>query len=123
VKNTHLQRYPHPSAQKVLSRYGYTVLTASDGERALQVFQSEKKIDLIILDVIMPGMGGWMCLEELLKIRPEAKVVIASGYSADGDAKDWTAAGARAFINKPYDIDQILRTVRKALGERVKWIG
>jgi CheY-like chemotaxis protein len=107
--------------RRVLSNFGYTVLTASDGEGALEIYQNEKgKVDLIILDLIMPGMGGQRCLEELLRISPEAKVIIASGYSIDGHPKTMIEAGARAFVNKPYDIKQILKIIRTVLdGKRL----
>jgi len=105
--------------RRVLSNFGYTVLAASAGEGALEIYQNEKeKVDLIILDLIMPGMGGQRCLEELLRISPEAKVIIASGYSIDGHPKTMIEAGARAFVNKPYDIKQILKIIRTVLDER-----
>ena len=68
--------------------------------------------------MIMPGMGGKKCLEELLKINPVAKVVIASGYSVDGQIKETLKRGARDFISKPYDLKQMLRTVRTVLNDK-----
>ncbi len=70
---------------------------------------------MIILDLIMPGMGGHKCLEELLKMNPKAKVIIASGYSADGFPRNLVEAGAKAFINKPYDVNQIFQVIREVL--------
>jgi signal transduction histidine kinase/CheY-like chemotaxis protein len=100
----------------VLGQAGYTVLTASNGEQALEVYRREKeRIDLVVLDLIMPGMGGSKCLEELRKITPEAKVLIASGYSLDASSKGALEAGAAVFINKPYDTKQLLELVRKIL--------
>jgi len=101
---------------EMLSEFGYTVLTASDGENALSLYRENRmKIDLVVLDLIMPGMGGRKCLEELLKINPVAKVVIASGYSADVHVKEALGMGASDFIGKPYDINQMLNTVRCVL--------
>jgi two-component system cell cycle sensor histidine kinase/response regulator CckA len=100
----------------VLGQAGYKVLTASNGEQALEVYRKEQThIDLIILDLIMPGTGGSKCLEELLKIGPQARVLIASGYSPDASTKGALEAGAAAFINKPYDNKQLLKLVRKIL--------
>ncbi|MCG6981233.1 MAG: PAS domain S-box protein [Deltaproteobacteria bacterium] len=100
----------------VLGQAGYTVLTASNGEQALEVYRREReRIALVILDLIMPGMGGSKCLEELLKITPRARVLIASGYSPDASTKGALEAGAAAFINKPYDNKQLLELVRKIL--------
>jgi two-component system cell cycle sensor histidine kinase/response regulator CckA len=92
------------------------VLTAPDAESALDLYRGcASDVDLIILDLIMPGMGGKRCMEEILKMNPEAKVVIASGYSIHGPTKEAIDAGARGFISKPYDISQMLRAVREGL--------
>ncbi|UCG22299.1 MAG: PAS domain S-box protein [Deltaproteobacteria bacterium] len=100
----------------VLGQAGYTVLTAGNGEQALEVYRKERdRVDLIILDLIMPGMGGSKCLEELLKIGPQARVLIASGYSPDASTKGALETGAAGFINKPYDTKQLLELVRKIL--------
>ncbi len=101
---------------QILEEFGYTVLTAADGESALQIYSKEqKRIDLVILDLIMPGMGGKLCLLELLKINLEAKVAIASGYSPDGPTREILKNGAKGFISKPYDLRQILKVVREVL--------
>ena len=65
--------------------------------------------------VVMPGMGGRKCLEELLKINPDAKVLIATGHSPDGPTTEFLKDGAKAFVNKPYDMTQMLRAVREIL--------
>jgi DNA-binding NarL/FixJ family response regulator len=70
---------------------------------------------LITLDLGMPGMGGARCLQEILKIDPEAKVIIASGYSDKKRSKELLTAGARAFLCKPYRMEEILRIVRDVL--------
>ncbi|MDQ7784843.1 MAG: PAS domain S-box protein [Desulfomonilaceae bacterium] len=103
---------------RILTKAGYKVITASNGKEALQVYQERgHDIALVILDLSMPEMGGKLCLQELVKIDPSIKVVIASGYSANGPTKDALAAGAKGFANKPYDIRQILEVVRKVLDE------
>ena len=100
----------------VLGQAGYTVFTASNGEQALKVYRREqKRVDLVILDLIMPGMGGSKCLEELLKIDPQVQVLIASGYSPDASTKGALETGAKGFINKPYDTRKLLELVRKIL--------
>ena len=102
--------------EEVLTNYGYTVKTAVDGETALEIYHKEyEQIDLVILDLSMPGMGGKRCLEELLKIHPQAKVVIASGYSVNGPTKETVDAGAKTFVGKPYEVSQILKVVRETL--------
>lgn len=102
--------------KEMLTKFGYIALTAPDGEGALKIYRKRKdEIDLIIMDLIMPGMGGKKCLEKILKIDPNARVIIASGYSGNGHTKEIFKAGAKGFINKPYDINQMLRVVREAL--------
>jgi PAS domain S-box-containing protein len=100
----------------VLGSVGYTVLTASNGENALELYRQERaRIGLVILDLIMPGMGGSKCLEELLTIDPRTRVLIASGYSPDGPTKGALDAGAKGFVSKPYDTSQLLQLVREIL--------
>ena len=105
--------------EEMLTRFGYTVLKAPDGESALELYREKKGvISLTILDLIMPGMGGKKCLEELLRMDPEAKVVIASGYSINGHTRNAIEAGAKGFIGKPYNVNQVLRMVRDVLDRK-----
>ena len=102
--------------KRILERFGYTVLAAANGKEAVNLYEKQMgKISLVILDLIMPEMGGKQCLEELLKIDPHVKALIASGYSAAGETKKAIEAGARAFVGKPYDIRQMLQAVREVL--------
>ena len=99
-----------------LERAGYTVLTASGGEMALDVYkQKTLKIHLVLLDLIMPGMGGVSCLYELLQNDPGAKVVIISGYAPDEETMEVIEACTNGYLRKPYTGEQLLNTVRKAL--------
>ena len=105
--------------QRILTKAGYTILTASNGEEALDLYGSNKgNISLVMLDLIMPGMGGKQCLEELLKIDPDVKVLVASGYSADGPTKQALSSGAKGFVAKPFDMRQVLEMVRKTIDEQ-----
>jgi len=100
----------------VLQRFGYTVLTAPDGETAVALFNEKSEaIDLVILDLIMPGMGGRKCLEELIRLAPRVKIVVTSGFSPNGSARELLEAGARSFIGKPYNVNQMLTTIRQVL--------
>lgn len=103
---------------QILARYGYTVLTASDGESALDIYAREKdRIDLVILDLIMPGMGGRECLAELMELDPGAKVIFVSGYPADASPVDTRESGARAFVRKPFRSAEMLDVVREVLDQ------
>jgi two-component system, cell cycle sensor histidine kinase and response regulator CckA len=101
---------------RILTNAGYEVITASDGKEALEVYERRGgEISLVILDLIMPKMDGRQCLEALLSLNPSMKVVIASGYSADAVTKEALTSGAKGFVNKPYDIRQVLEVARGVL--------
>ncbi|MBF0528812.1 MAG: response regulator [Deltaproteobacteria bacterium] len=103
-------------ASHILQRFGYTVITATSGEEALEAFIARReKIDLVILDIGMPGMGGHRCLREIIKIDQSAKVVIASGYPNDGQVKETLKSGAAGYIGKPYQLNDLLNKVRSVL--------
>ena len=101
--------------KQILLRQGYRVHLASTGEEALKIYSDLKSIDLIILDVSMPGMGGRKCLQNLIEINPRVKVIIASGYSLNGQLKDIIAAGASGFVPKPFSKIDLLKSVRSVL--------
>jgi len=102
--------------KELLSLAGYNVLTATNGKEALDAYRKEKeKISLIILDWIMPGVGGHQCLRELLEIDPKARVLVSSGYSTKEIIKESVELGSKGFISKPYDTTQLLKEVRRIL--------
>jgi two-component system cell cycle sensor histidine kinase/response regulator CckA len=104
---------------RILMRNGYTVLTANDGEEALKIYSRDRgKIDLVILDLIMPTMGGKDCLKTLLMLDPQARIIIASGYAADSSTKECLETGAKGFVLKPFRFKELLRQVRKTLDEK-----
>lgn len=96
---------------------GYRVLTAGSGEHALEVFRENPGIDLVLLDLNMPGMGGYRCLSELLKLNPALKVLIVSGHSAFGQYGENLTRGARGFLGKPYRMAELAARVREVLDE------
>ncbi|MEW6349338.1 MAG: response regulator [Thermodesulfobacteriota bacterium] len=101
---------------RILQRGGYAVIEASNGKEALDVYRSRgKEISLVVLDLIMPEMGGVECLQELLKIGLDVKVVIASGFSAEKHTRDLLHSGAKGFVNKPFNMKDVLETVRNVL--------
>ncbi|MHB8203039.1 MAG: hybrid sensor histidine kinase/response regulator [Desulfomonilaceae bacterium] len=103
-------------ARTTLAKAGYTLLTAGNGEEALSIYHERgKEISLVILDLMMPKMGGAQCLNELLKMDPTVKVIIASGHSGEGGREEYTTLGAKGFIEKPYESRILLNIVRSAL--------
>lgn len=105
-------------AQIALETYGYQVLTARDGIGALAVYEAHRsEIALVILDLVMPRMGGLETLKEIRRDDPNVKVLLTTGYeSAPEDATGVAAAAASyALLRKPYGIQELARAVRSAL--------
>jgi CheY-like chemotaxis protein len=102
--------------EKMLQQFGYSVTTACSAEKAIEIYRVEKeRIDLVILDINMPGIGGHKCLERLLEINPAAKTIVTSGsLSAEGE-ESLHKMGAAAFIEKPYQFKALLVKIRKIL--------
>lgn len=101
---------------KMLEFSGYTTVTAANGVEALALYaEMGSTIDMIVLDLNMPGMDGYQCLRELLSKNPEVRVLISSGYSALVQGKDLIQAGATGFIGKPYMRGELISAVRSVL--------
>ncbi|MDJ0814870.1 MAG: response regulator [Desulfobacterales bacterium] len=102
-------------AAEMLEKLGYRVRTVSSGEEAIEYIQN-KTTDLLILDMIMePGIDGLETYREILKIRPEQKSIIASGYSESIRVKEALQLGAGAYVKKPYLMENIGRAIRAEL--------
>ena len=101
--------------RSVLEGFGYTVITAVDGEDALAKFsEHQERIDLLLLDVIMPKRNGRMAFDEIQKIRPGTKVLFTSGYSAEV-IHDKGVTDSLNFISKPVSPRDLLRKVKEIL--------
>jgi len=112
------EEYIRDLGVELLTDAGYKVLTATNGEEGLELYrQKRENIDLVILDLVIPGMGGKKCYEEILKINPKSKILIVSGYSANGPGKEAIKAGAKGFVGKPFDVSHLLETIREILDE------
>jgi PAS domain S-box-containing protein len=112
------ERQVRKVARQLLESYGYRVMEAETGEAALRHFEGEHAVDLVILDYIMPGMGGRRCLERLRDLAPDVPVIISTGYSAEATSDELLRAGAQAFVGKPYQSRTLLRVVRRVLDAR-----
>jgi CheY-like chemotaxis protein len=110
-----------PQVREVISRVlascGYTVIAAADGREALARFGDGSGIDLVVLDMVMPGMGGRECLAQLRKANAAVRVVIATGYTSDGSAQELLGEGALAIVEKPLDIAAFAGIVQTILGK------
>jgi CheY-like chemotaxis protein len=101
---------------QMLVEYGYRVITASNGREALEIYSARREtISLVILDLFMPEMGGKECLRALLRMDPKVSVLVASGFTQNGQIAEALDSGARGFIGKPFDIPQLLEKIRKII--------
>lgn len=99
---------------EVLADHGYTIFTAQSGEQALEICKNQD-LDLIVLDLGMPGIGGEGLLSQIKELDLEVKVIITSGYANHKLAKDPGQFGAALFINKPYRFKELLNQIRNVL--------
>ena len=104
--------------QRLLEMLGYGVLVASSGIEAMEVYEKNKdKIDLVILDMIMPQMGGGDVYDKLKKLNPNVKVLLSSGYSLDGNAQEIMDRGCDGFLQKPFDSDVMSEVIHAVLDQ------
>jgi two-component system cell cycle sensor histidine kinase/response regulator CckA len=102
--------------RKILASLGYEVIVAYDGQQALDIFSRQgAQIDLVILDYVMPGMGGKEVFERMHRLDPEVKVLLSSGYSSTDQVAQLLDQGCKGFIQKPYDTSYIARKLRELL--------
>lgn len=102
--------------KELLMQFGYKVFTASDCENAINIYtENIEKIDLIISDLILPGIGGKKLIKNILQLNPDAKIIIASGYDVEASAQNAIEWGAKDFISKPYEVNKMLKAVKNAL--------
>ena len=105
------------SQKSILRVLGFSVSICRNGKEGVDFYSKNwRSIDLVILDIIMPIMGGKDCFIEMKKINPDIKVLISSGYSQNGDAQAILDMGANAFIQKPFTISEI----RDKLSQMIK---
>ncbi len=102
-------------AKDVLESYGYRVLLASDGLEALDAFKQNGGIGLVIIDMIMPRMGGRETYLKLKELDPQVKALLSTGYDRNGEVREILRSGVTGFIQKPFDLDELLLKVRAAL--------
>jgi PAS domain S-box-containing protein len=100
----------------IIDRLGYKSLTAKSGEEAIGIYKKNyDKIDMVILDMIMPDMGGGETYDKLKEINPDIKVLLSSGYSIDGLATEILERGCNGFIQKPFNMADLSKKIREIL--------
>jgi PAS domain S-box-containing protein len=102
-------------AREVLEESGYQVFAARDGEEAIALCANGRAIDLLITDIVMPGMSGRAVAAAVRELRPGTRVICMSGYTEHADLEDGLLEGAMTFMQKPFSADSMIRAVRTAL--------
>jgi len=103
----------------MLDKLGYKTLIAGSGKDAIEIYKSKKdQIDIVILDMIMPEMGGGDAYDKLRKINPEIKVLLSSGYSVDGQATEILERGCDGFVQKPFNMKDLTQKIRGILDKK-----
>jgi two-component system cell cycle sensor histidine kinase/response regulator CckA len=106
-------------AREILEMKGYSVLEATQGEEAVKLYREHRDgIDLVILDMAMPVMGGRDAFIKLREYNPAVRVVLATGYSRDSDLADVMKLGINGFIEKPYRVEELASVIRRVLDEK-----
>ncbi len=102
----------------ILEHLGYTPVIASEGEEGIEIYKREQKeIRAVLLDVVMPGLGGLEVFRRLKEIDPQVKVLVISGYSEEERAGELLKEGALDFIQKPFKIGQLSQKLQEILEE------
>src|ERR1051325_7322454 len=102
--------------RRMVLRQGYEALVANSAEEGLQVYeQNRDRIDLVITDLVMPGMDGKALAQELLRRDPTIRILISTGFSAESDIASLLEGGVRGVVMKPYQGEQLFSKIREAL--------
>jgi PAS domain S-box-containing protein len=110
------EEYILASLQAMLESLGYSVMNANGGRAAVELYEAQgDAIDLVLLDMIMPDMSGREVFDRIKTVRPDAKVILASGYSLNSQAEDVLNRGGSGFIQKPVDLVHLSQMIREVL--------
>ncbi|MCG6894942.1 MAG: response regulator, partial [Desulfobacteraceae bacterium] len=103
-------------AKGMLEKLGYRVVTAGGGEQAIEaVLRIGNEIDLVLLDLVMPGMDGGKVFDRIRSIQPQLPIVLSSGYAMDGQATEIMEKGCNGFLQKPFNLPELSRKIREIL--------
>ena len=101
---------------QLLEKLGYEVIKAGSGQQAVTLFEENKdNIDLVIVDIIMPEMGGGDVFDNIRQIKADVNVLLSSGYSIDGQAREILNRGCNGFIQKPFTLKQLSQKIKETL--------
>jgi len=103
-------------SELILKNSGYDVIIAKSGKEAIEVYkENHSRIDMVILDMILPDMGGGDPYDRLKEINPGIKVLLASGYDIDYQGRDIMERGCDGFIQKPFNMNELLEKIKGVL--------
>ena len=104
----------------MLTRNGYRVLTADTGENAVRLFRSNPDVELLLTDVVAPGMSGPMIADEIAALKPDIKVLFMSGYDGTQVVQRYVVEKNYSLLIKPFTMEQLEGKVRETLGEKAR---
>jgi two-component system cell cycle sensor histidine kinase/response regulator CckA len=105
--------------EELLQELGYKVIAARSGEEAIKLYnKNQDKIDLVVMDMIMPGMGGGETFDRLKAINPDIKVLLSSGYSINGQASKILERGCDGFIQKPFNLNHLSEKIQGIIAKK-----
>ena len=101
---------------KMLQKMGYSVLAAKSGQEAIELYKEKQDtINMVILDMVLPEMGGGEVYDAIKEINPDVRVLLASGYSIDSQAKQILSRGCNGFIQKPFNLRELSAKIKEIL--------
>ena len=107
------------TGEQMLRILGYEVLLAMSGQEALELYKkNQDKIDIVLMDMVMPGMGGGETYNRMKEINSNVKVLLLSGYSIEGEATEILERGCDGFMHKPFNLKELSQKIREILDER-----
>jgi CheY-like chemotaxis protein len=102
--------------QDLLEAMGYRVLLSGGGKEAMEIYKKNRgEIDIVVLDMVMPHMGGGEVYDRIKEIDPNVKVLLSSGYSINGEASEILQRGCNGFIQKPFSMKELSGKIREIL--------
>jgi two-component system cell cycle sensor histidine kinase/response regulator CckA len=104
---------------RFLRRLGYSVLVAKNGQEALETYEKNKaNVDIVVIDMIMPGMNGRELFDQLRAIEPSLRALVSTGYSIEGAVSDLMIQGCKGYIQKPFSLRVLAKEIRRILDEK-----
>jgi len=105
--------------REMLTKMGYNVSIARNGKDAIEIYkENQDKIDMVIIDMIMPELSGGETYERLKEMNPDINVLLSSGHSINGQATEILERGCNGFIQKPFNINVLSMKLREILDQK-----